>query len=533
MNHQATSRLGIIVQSAFDYFHFKPDLPNMLLVLAIAMALKSYLTYLAMAYVSRTAAEVATRVRRGLLRALMAVRWSYFNDNHPGLIANAISHEAQGATEAYNNAAIIVTEGFKIAAALLIAALVSGTFFFIAIAGSVIVALPVIRLVRKSKRAGQKQWNRTISLVNYVQDAFANMKALKSMQRQQPFQDLFDRNIGYLREALVRTYEARHGLNYAQDGLISTAICIGVYVGVVLFKMQLPELLVLGFVFNQFIMAVKRLMVSIQAFQESVPAYDHCMAMIKDAEALSERDTGTATPTLERAIRIERLSFAYGDKPVLHDVSLEIPAHGITVLIGPSGAGKTTLVDLVIGLHRPNAGRILIDGVDLEHVSLSKWRALIGYVPQELTLLHGTIRENLVLGDETITDDDIRDALAQAGILEFVEEQAGGLECDVGQMGTKLSGGQRQRISLARALVRKPRLLILDEVTSALDAETEERICQNITGLSSRYTIIAITHRPAWTTIADRIYRVDGGHVSAAELRAAGSEPVPEPAPVA
>jgi ATP-binding cassette subfamily C protein len=509
----STSKLGTLVNSVFAAIGFVPSLGTMLPILAASMALKALLSFLAMSYVASAAADVSTRIRRGLLDALMQVRWSYFSDNHPGAIANAISHEANGATETYNNAALIVTEAFKIAAALLIAALVSGRFFFIAIIGALIVALPVLRLVRQSKRAGKKQWNRTVSLVTYVQDAFANMKALKSMQRQRPFQDLFDRNIGYLRESLVKTQVARYGLNYGQDALITTAICGGVYVAAVMFKIPLPELLVLGFVFNTFIVSVKRLMIALQAFQESLPAYDHCMKMIADAEALMEPDPGQREPTLERGIAIENLTFAYGPNEVLHDVSVDIPAHGITVLIGPSGAGKTTLVDLVIGLHKPQEGRILVDGVPFEEISLSAWRGMIGYVPQELMLLHGSVRENIVLGDETITDDDIREALDQAGILEFIDQLPGGLACDVGQMGMKLSGGQRQRISLARALVRKPKLLILDEVTSALDHETELRICQNITGLSGRYTIIAITHRPAWLSIADRVYRVDTGNV--------------------
>jgi ATP-binding cassette subfamily C protein len=518
---QSTSRLGVLVNSAFDAVGFVPSLGPMLLVLAISMALKSLLSFLALSYVSGAAAEVSTRIRRGLLNALMRVRWSYFTDTHPGAIANAISHEANGATETYNSSAMIMTEAFKIAAALLVAALVSGRFFFVALVGAAVVALPVIRLVSQSRRAGQKQWRRTVNLVTYVQDAFANMKALKSMQRQQPFQDLFDRNIGYLRKALVRSQVARHGLNYGQDALITTTICAGIYLAAVVFSIALPELLVLGFVFNQFITGVKRLMISLQSFHESLPAYTHCMQMIADAEALSEPDPGVRRPTLVRGISVDGLSFSYGAHRVLHEATLDIPAHGITVLIGPSGAGKTTLVDLLIGLHKPETGSVLVDGVPLHEISLSAWRGMIGYVPQELMLLHGSVRENIVLGDEAISDADIRDALEQAGILDFIDGLPGGLACDVGQMGSKLSGGQRQRISLARALVRRPSLLILDEVTSALDHETEQRICQNITGLSGRYTIVAITHRPAWLAIADRVYRIDSGRVTREEVQPA------------
>ncbi|MEQ9123263.1 MAG: ATP-binding cassette domain-containing protein [Alphaproteobacteria bacterium] len=145
----------------------------------------------------------------------------------------------------------------------------------------------------------------------------------------------------------------------------------------------------------------------------------------------------------------------------------------------------------------------------------------IGYVPQELNLLHASVRDNITLGDQDITDARIWAALREVNAAEFVERLPDGLDTTVGETGAKLSGGQRQRISLARALVVEPEVLILDEVTSALDPETEAQIVGNIAALNSgRYTIIAITHRPAWTDIADRLFKVEDGAV--VEMREGG-----------
>jgi ATP-binding cassette subfamily C protein len=140
-------------------------------------------------------------------------------------------------------------------------------------------------------------------------------------------------------------------------------------------------------------------------------------------------------------------------------------------------------------------------------------------VPQELNLLHSSIRDNIALADPAISDADIMTAVEQAGAQDFVASLSEGLDSDVGTMGTRLSGGERQRIALARALVVKPRLLILDEVTSALDPDTEAAICRNIAGLRDRYTIVAITHRPAWTRIATNLYKVEAGRVTQVEAK--------------
>ena len=237
-------------------------------------------------------------------------------------------------------------------------------------------------------------------------------------------------------------------------------------------------------------------------------AYVRTEQFIANAVAQKEIHTGDKTPTLNKECRFEDISFAHGDKPIIKDANFTITTGSVTVLQGVSGVGKTTLLDLLLGLHKPDSGRITLDGVPLDQIDILRWRRSIGYVPQELSLLHGTIRENIALGDHDIDDQEIEFALGKAGALDFVNAMPEGLDTNVGSMGLKLSGGQRQRIALARALVTNPQLLILDEVTSALDPKAEKEICENIAGLRGSYTTIAITHRPAWTEIATDLYNI-------------------------
>ena len=204
------------------------------------------------------------------------------------------------------------------------------------------------------------------------------------------------------------------------------------------------------------------------------------------------------------------MSFAYDTEPVLRDVSLTIGARQITVLKGLSGSGKTTLIDLLVGLHRPQGGKVLLGGTPVEELDIGALRKRIGYVSQDLSLLHATIRENICLGDPSLTGAQVDEAIRLAGLDSFIASLPGGLDTSVGEMGGRLSGGQRQRIALARALVTHPDILILDEVTSALDPATEAEIVGNIRSLSKAFTIIVITHREAWVEVADRLYEVDG-----------------------
>jgi ATP-binding cassette, subfamily C, bacterial len=225
-------------------------------------------------------------------------------------------------------------------------------------------------------------------------------------------------------------------------------------------------------------------------------------------------------PKLGAGCKFVNVTFAHGNTAVIENATFDIPANQITVLQGPSGAGKTTLIDLLIGLNTAQRGKILIGGKDITTIDIKAWRQSIGYVPQELVLFHDTVRENICLSNRDISTEAIKAALDQAGARDFIEALPAGIETDVGEMGGKLSGGQRQRIALARALVTNPRILILDEVTSALDPDTEAEIVNNIARLRGRYTIVAITHRPAWTKIADNLYTVANGHVRNPKPRA-------------
>lgn len=211
----------------------------------------------------------------------------------------------------------------------------------------------------------------------------------------------------------------------------------------------------------------------------------------------------------ENVVSVEELSFAYPEieKQVLNNISFSIPKGKFVGIVGPSGAGKTTFVDILLGLLAPSKGKISVDGKNI-YDDIRTWQANLAYVPQSIYLIDGTIRENIALGvdKKEINDALINKVLQMAELYDFVQELPAGIDTTVGERGVKLSGGQRQRIGIARALYYQPQVLVLDEATSALDNETEKSITDTILKLKGQITIIAVAHR--LTTLAQCDFKV-------------------------
>ncbi|MCA1780003.1 MAG: ATP-binding cassette domain-containing protein, partial [Xanthomonadaceae bacterium] len=171
--------------------------------------------------------------------------------------------------------------------------------------------------------------------------------------------------------------------------------------------------------------------------------------------------------------------------------------------------GKTTMIDLIAGLLRPDSGAVRIDDVDLNKIDHMRWRKSIGYVAQEALLINDSVRNNITLGAPDLGEQAVREALIQADALDFVMQMDGSLDASVGERGGRLSGGQRQRLAIARALVHQPALLILDEATSNLDQAAERAVLETIANLKGKLTMLAVTHQHPLLEIADRVYRID------------------------
>jgi ATP-binding cassette subfamily C protein len=344
-------------------------------------------------------------------------------------------------------------------------------------------------------------------------DSLQSIKPLKAMAREGLVGSLLGSENKRLNRALRRDVISTEALSEVQDLTVALIMLSGLYVALIQWKLPFNAVIVMVLMLARALTSLGKAQRQYQRMRSYESAFWSLQAVIEEASRVRETNPGGASPHLEKSVRLDNVSFGYGKIFVLGNASLTIPAGSFTAILGPSGAGKTTIADLFVGLLRPQQGQILIDNVPLEQVDLRQWRRMIGYVPQEPFLLHDTVLWNVTLGDPEVNEADAEAALRAAGAWEFVAELPQQIHSSVAERGTALSGGQRQRIAIARALAHRPKLLILDEVTSSLDPQTEAAICRTLQGLRDRLTILAISHQPALVEAADRIYRIQNGEV--------------------
>lgn len=505
------------LESALGALGLPFTLPTVGIVIAMLLWLKAGLVLVSMRRVGNTVAWIATDLRLEVLEQLFAARWSYFSGQSIGRLANSIATEASRAASAYHQLALAAKFTTLSLVALAVAVWLSWQLALLTMAGWAVIGTGLNVLVRMSRRAGQKQTTVVNSLLSRLSDALLNLKLLKTMKREHLIEPLLTRDTDRLHKALRKQVLAQEALNALQEPLIFGILVATVIVSRSAGLLQVEELTVMLFALIRSLAGATKVQRRYQLAATNAPALDSLRELVASAAAAAEDLPVGPAPTLERAIELSGIRFSYQEQAVLDGVDLEIPAGKITALIGSSGGGKTTITDLVTGLIRPDAGTVCIDGVPLEELDVTAWRLRIGYVPQELVLLHDSIRTNVTLGDPEIDDAAVEQALRAAGVWDLVSTLPGGLDASVGERGTLLSGGQRARIGLARALAAKPVLLVLDEATASLDPEAEAVVLETLERLRGNVTVLAIAHQPALRVVADRVYRLEGGRVERVE----------------
>jgi ATP-binding cassette subfamily C protein len=356
--------------------------------------------------------------------------------------------------------------------------------------------------------------NANRDLHRHVQQGLSSIRLAKIFGKEHYLDDGFAAAISAVRQTkLLYSRDTASGQAVIQIGA-AVLLAILTYVAIALWKMPLIVLLPLLLVFIRLAPMVAAIQQGWNHALHALPALEDVHALIDEAHKHAEPEAITRVMNLQQNLTFSDASFAYSgsETAALRGVSVAIPANTTVAICGESGSGKSTFADLAMGLLEPDSGSILIDGIPLTGAQRKGWRGRVAYVEQSPVLFHDSIRANLLWGKADATDAELAEVLKLAS-AEFVLSQPGGLDAIVGDGGMRLSGGERQRITLARALLRRPALLILDEATSALDPENAAAVRKAIATLHGSMTIILIGHQMSIRDGADQVIVLDNGRI--------------------
>lgn len=497
------------INALFDTIGLEKNFTNLLLLIVIMITLKALVIFQAMKTVSYIAVDITNDLSQKLINALILAKWKFYSSLDVGQSANAIATEADKAGQFCVIMGKTIISLFQVFIYALIAFTVDWRISLAALVLGAIAAFILKFLVRMARDSGNDMAEVLNKLVSRLTEALSGAKPLKAMGEEKRFVALLTKDTIDLQTARKKFALSSHLLNLFHEPLMVILLALGLgwahgYAGI-----SLSSLFMLAFLFNRLFGQVNLVQNHYQKSAVFEGAVNRILQKIERAALEKEQHFGSTIPKLEQAIRFDDLSLSYGKDVVISSFSDQMPAGQLSVIFGPSGSGKSSILDATLGMLSYKEGDIFIDGTSLSQVNISRWRGMIGYVPQETFLFNDTIAKNISLGDQTISEEKMVEALKAADAWGFVGKLEDGLYHIVGERGGKLSGGQRQRIALARALVRQPKLLILDEATSGLDKGSEAVIFDHLKTLMPDITIIIISHDPKILDIADHVIRLD------------------------
>lgn len=509
--------LAEFVSSAFELANLRPTLVTVLVVFVLFSTLLALLTRWQTTFNFKLQQNFTAFLRQRLYRAIANTNWLAFTRSRSSDFTHALTTELDRIGAATNFLLRLITDTVLVTVYVLLALRLSLAMTTLAFGAGVVLLLLLRKKAQAARWTGEDISLATNGMYAAAIEHLSGMKTAKSYGVEESNAGIFSKLTD--RVAKMRLNGTR---NYAETAFwftVGSVVILSVilYVSFELLKIPAAGLLLLLFLFNRMIPFFRNIQQSYQQFLNALPAFAGVMEIQDRCEAAAEPEGATSEEVkLRQSIRLEDISFSYDDKQMsfaLRDVDLTIRVGETTAIVGPSGAGKSTIADLIMGLILPDRGSIMVDETSLRPELMKSWRSQIGYVAQDTFLFNDTVRANLLWASPEASDEDIDRALWLAAADDFVSHLPYGMETVLGDRGVRLSGGERQRLALARALLRRPSLLILDEATSALDSENERRIQSAIEGLHGRMTILIITHRLSTIRGADVIYMLERGRL--------------------
>lgn len=516
--------------NAMDHFNYYTHLINsefgtygalqfICVVIVISVFLANLFRYVSQRIMENLRIHTLLNLRRSVFNSVMDMHIGFFNNERKGDILSKVTNDVQVVQFTVTGTLqVIFREPFQLISYLVTLFIISYKLTLFSILFIPISAFLIARLIKNLKSQASDSQSSFGSMVSVLDEALSGVKIIKAFNA-----------VGLVKEKFSKENEnySRIGKKMAAKQQLASPISefLGVLMVafIVLYGGSLvlsgdTELTAAAFIayigiFSQLTRPAKALSDAFTGISLGLAAGERVLDLIDMRPGINDKPNATTLTGFQEALVIDKVTFSYGEKKVLDQVSFTLPAGKTVALVGPSGGGKSTLMDLIPRFIEPKEGAVYFDGTNIQDVTMESLRDQLGFVNQESILFNDTIFNNIALGKPDATQEEVEAAAKIANAHRFIMETEKGYQTNIGDRGVKLSGGQKQRINIARAVVKNPPIMLLDEATSALDTESEKLVQDALNKLMKNRTTLVIAHRLSTIQSADIILVLDAGRI--------------------
>tara|TARA_Y100000590_G_scaffold131238_1_gene149930 strand:- start:4702 stop:6468 length:1767 start_codon:yes stop_codon:yes gene_type:complete len=513
-DQQSSSKVTFYLSNIFDFLNIPFELWTILVAGLLIYSLSILLKYFSETQMIKVSSIIGADIRTKIFNNLLKIDLNFLHDKKTGDLVNTITTETNRFQSVFLHSIRLISQFIACTIYLILALFLAWQLVIVAMVLMGIIFLLIRYEFQRADQLGDElsDANRNVN-VNSIEH-LNGIRVIKAYGWEIMSLKEFTANVYSLFQVTYNASKSRERLNgLFQLGMIS-ALMLSIYLAITFSSINLSVLLTFVFILYRFYPKVGGINKAYHQLLFSLPGATEVLTLIDQTNTPKIVSGPERFIQLKQDICFENVNFNYVDsQPILKGIEFKIQCGKTTAIIGSSGQGKTTIVNLLMRFYDPSNGLIKVDQTDLKKLNTNDWRSVISLVNQDIFLFNDTIRNNIAIGKPTVKDSEIEEAIQIAYVEEFVNDLPDGSNTIIGERGIRLSGGQRQRIALARAIVRKPQILILDEATSELDNLSEKLIRKAVNQLGSEMTIIIVAHRLSTISDADQIILLEDGKV--------------------
>lgn len=489
------------------------------IVIVSSVFLSNLFRYFSQRIMENLKIHTLLNLRKTVFNNVMDLHVGYFNNQRKGDIISKISSDVQVVQFSVTGTLqVVFKEPLQLLFYIISLLMMSVKLTLFALLIIPVSGFFISRIVKRLKQQATEAQSVYGQMISYLDEALSGIKVIKAFNAVEFVKKRFDEENAYYSN-IGRRMARRQQLGSPVSeflGVIMVAVIL-LYGGNLVINgdqsFTAGTFIAYIAIFSQVMRPAKALTDSFTNIHSGIAAGERVLDLIDQKPGITDHSNAENIESFKTEIRLENVSFEYDDKVVLTDVNLNIPKGSTIALVGPSGGGKSTLMDLIPRFMDPSKGRLLIDNKDIRNLKVDSLRSLMGIVNQDLILFNDTIANNIAFGIENASEESIIAAAKIANAHDFIMETEAAYQTNIGDRGVKLSGGQKQRLCIARAVLRNPPILLLDEATSALDTESEKLVQEALNNLMKSRTSLVIAHRLSTIQQADKIFVLEKGKI--------------------